>query len=124
MAKQTFFTRQRIITIIITLILCTIALVLRILGDHDILQPYPIFPVVMLVLAATYTFFGCLLQNFKKRKASLALGVVVFFGLCTALFYSTTIVDFITFFLCMSIVIRRSSRLCSCMCEMEGNPLE
>ena len=110
---------KRIETILTTFGLLALAGVLQWLNASGKLDRYPLFATIMLVATAVYVFVGCVLQTFKFYKASLVLGVAVFFIICTCLFYSVAITDFIVFFICMALVIRKSSRTCDCFpaCE-------
>lgn len=105
---------KKIETIITTLCLMGLAGILQWLNASNKLDRYPLFATIMLVSTAIYVFVGCMLQTFGFKKASLVLGVAVFFIICTCLFYSVSITDFIIFFICMALVIRKSSRTCDC----------
>lgn len=114
-------TKKRVETIVTTMVLLLLAGVLRWMNyAHVFVDRFPFFSTIMLVATAAYTFLGCLLQTFGFKKASLILGIADFFITCTCLFYSVELVDFIIFFICMAIIIRRSSRTCDCMPK---NPL-
>lgn len=108
---------RKIETIITTLCLLMLAGVLQWLNASGKLERYPLFATIMLVATAIYVFVGCILQTFGFPKAALVLGVAVFFIICTCLFYSVSIVDFIVFFICMALVIRKSSKTCDCFPE-------
>lgn len=112
--------KKKLETILTTIGLLALAALIHWLNVSNILDRYPFFATIMLVATAIYTFFGCMLQTFGFKKASLALGVAVFFITCTCLFYSVEWVDFVVFFICMAVIIRRSSKTCDCMCN---NPL-
>lgn len=113
--------KKRIETIVTTVSLLALAGIIHWMNNsHIFVDRFPFFSTIMLVATAAYTFFGCMLQTFGFKKASLILGVADFFITCTCLFYSVELVDFIVFFICMAIIIRRSSRTCDCM---PNNPL-
>lgn len=114
--------QQRVETILTTFALIGFSGVLHIMVFYGTLSKFPYLSTVMLTFAAIYIFGGCVLQTFGHKIASLALGVVTFFVLCTALFYSEEVLDFIVFFICMALVIRKSSHTCNCMSCGE-NPL-
>lgn len=108
-------TKKRIETIVTTIVLLVLAAILRLLNKHHVfVDRFPFFSTIMLVATAAYTFIGCMLQSFGFKRASLVLGIADFFITCTCLFYSVELVDFIIFFICMAIIIRRSSRTCDC----------
>ena len=107
--------RKRVVTIITSASLLLVAAVMHLLYTQQIIYDSCIMPIVMLIWTAIYVFGSCVLQTFKHTNMALVLGVVVFFVLCTALFYSSSIVDFITFFICMALVIRKSNKICSCL---------
>ena len=115
--------KRRLKTIFITLSLLMIAAILYFLHEKKVIYESPIMPLVMLTWTAIYVFGSCVLQTFNKLNGAVALGVVVFFILCTALFYSDTIIDFVTFFVCMSLVIRKSTKICQCFKDCQ-NPLK
>lgn len=106
--------KKKIETIITTLCLLGLAGIVQWLNAYGKLDRYPLFATIMLIATAIYVFVGCMLQTFGFQKASLVLGVAVFFIICTCLFYSVSIIDFIIFFICMALVIRKSSRTCDC----------
>ena len=101
-------------TIITTLCLIGLAGVMQWLNVSGKLDRYPLFATIMLIATAIYVFVGCMLQTFGFLKAALALGCGVFFIVCTCLFYSVSVTDFIVFFICMALIIRKSSRTCDC----------
>lgn len=111
--------KQRIETIIETIFLVVFALILNLLGHRNIISPYPFFATSMLVATAIYVFFGCMLRQFGYPKASIVLSMVAFVVLCICLFYSEHILDFVTFSICMTLVMRRASQSCNCNCQVE-----
>lgn len=111
--------KRKVVTIVMTLALLLSAAGVQCLNLFGVFDRYPFFVIVMLTSTAVYVFFGCMFQAFGLVKVSIGIGVVVFFILCTCLFYSVYIVDFIVFFICMAIVIHRSSHSCQCL-EQSG----
>lgn len=114
--------KQKLLTISITMILLLSTATVWFLAEHRAIIESPELIVTMLVSTAIYVFVGCLLQTFGHIMKSLALGVVVFFILCTCLFYSTTVLEFIAFFVCMAFVIRKSTVICNSIGDCR-NPL-
>lgn len=112
--RKVFFTPQRIETIVTTLFLLGLASAIQLLSYFNILAYDEPFATGMLLSTATYIFGGCVLQTMGHRRIAIAVGAIVFFILCIFLFYSVSLVDFTIFFLCMALVIRKSSHICEC----------
>lgn len=110
---------KKIETIVTTLCLLALAGIIQWLNASGKLERYPLFATIMLISTAIYVFVGCVLQTFNFHKAAIILGVVVFFIICTCLFYSVAVTDFIIFFVCMAVVIRKSSKTCDCFSPCE-----
>ena len=114
--------KKRLITISTTLGLLMVAAIIHFLHENRALVESPMIPIAMLVCTAIYVFGSCMLQTFGKLNLSLSLGVVAFFFLCTCLFYSVSILDFIVFFACMSLLVKKSTKTCECFKDCK-NPL-
>lgn len=112
--KKVFFTSQRIETIVTTLFLLGLAAAIQLLSYFKLLKYDEPFATGMLLSTAVYIFGGCVLQTMGHRKIAIVVGMIVFFILCVFLFYSISLVDFTIFFLCMALVIRKSSHMCEC----------
>lgn len=113
-------TKQRIETITETLLLLILSFVIHRLETCGMIEQEPPFSIIMPLATAFYLFGGCMLQTYGFKKLSLIVGAVVFFILCTCLFYSISFLDFAVFFLCMALVIRKSSKTCDCMKDCEN----
>ncbi len=75
---------------------------------------------IMLIATAHYVFLGCMLQTFNLHKYSAILGFATFLVLCTCLFYSTGLLQFIICLICMTILIRRGASHCNCISEEDN----
>lgn len=114
--------KKRPVTILTTAALLLTGFVIYSLHKERVIYESPFLALIMLSSTAVYVFGSCVLQTFGKVNASIILGAVVFFILCACLFYSVSIVDFIVFFICIALVIRKSNKICSCLKDCE-NPL-
>ena len=108
-------TKQRIITIIMTILLCSATVLLEVLWRKGIISNNPIFIQWMFTSTAVLVFFGCMLQTFGHPKIAVAISDVVFVILCICMYYSKNIADILTFIGCMFIVLKRASRACACV---------
>lgn len=115
--------KKKIVTILTTAFLLILAFVIINVKQGVTICNNGINPVVMLVSTAIYVFGSCILQTFGKPTVAVVLGVIVFFILCTCLFYSVTIVEFIVFVICMYLLMRKSTTICSCLKDCE-NPFK
>lgn len=106
--------RQRIETIITTVLLLGAGIVARFLLNDGHIEGISILTTLMPFATAIYVFGGCMLQTFGFRKLAIILGIIVFVVLCTCLFYTSSLIDYIIFFVCMALVIRKSSHVCNC----------
>jgi len=107
--------KKKVITILTTLSLLVAAAVINFLHQKRLLYSSPWIPITMLVFTAIYVFGSCMLQTLGHPSAALVLGVTVFFVLCTCLFYSVSILDFVTFMVSMSIVMVKYNKACGGM---------
>ena len=112
MKRYRFFNQQGVETLITTLLLLGAAALIYSLVQDNIIESGQNISIGMLVGTALYAFVGCIINRLRKRRLSAILGISVFFILCIGLFYSVTLIDFISFFCCMAVVIRRSCRVC------------
>lgn len=112
--------KQKIKTIILTLILIGAHACINYLQMKKILSSDPEVASVMCIITAFFVFFGCMLQTFGHRKLFIAVVAIGFFGLCICFLYSASLLDYVTFAICMFIVVYRSNKTCDGMCN---NPL-
>ena len=114
--------KKRAVTIVLTLLLILASIGLNIFRKVGVIK-FPIMSAsIMLLATAIFIFGGCMLQTFGKYKISIVLGVMIFFVLCTCLFYALSAVDYLTFAICIYLLIRRQSKTCECLPSCE-NPL-
>lgn len=108
-------TKRRIVTIILTLLLCFLTVLIRIAYVKQWVSFNPIFIELMMMATAVFVFFGCMLQSFGHPKIAVIIGDIVFVILCICVFYSKAASDIIMFVVCMFIVLKRSSTACECV---------
>lgn len=113
-------TKSRLHTIVITSALLLLATLVNVLYTSDLLPDSPMMTVVMLVSTSIYMFGGCALQTFRHNTIAMVIGIIVFFILCTCLFYSNSALDFVIFFDCMGLVIYKSIKVCECLEDCKG----
>ena len=113
-------TKQRIVTICITISLLSLAIFAYLTYSLGLVPHSPGSPMTMLFSTAAFVFGGCMLQSFGHRKASLILGSIVFFILCTCLLYAVCLRDYVIFAACMTLVVTRASNNCNCMNECDN----
>lgn len=107
-------TRRRIVTIVLTLILCFLTVLIHIAYKQGWVTFNPMFIEWMMMSTAAFVFFGCMLQSFGHPKIAVILGDIVFVILCICVFYSKAMSDIIMFIFCMFIVLKRCQTACDC----------
>lgn len=105
-------TKQKIKTIVTTVLLIIAAQIMYFLDKAGIIQGNAVFKYCMLMMTVIYVFIGCMLQTFGHRKAAIVLGIISFFVTCTCLFYSTSFLDYGIFVICMILIMRKSVYIC------------
>lgn len=114
-------TKRRIITIILTLLLCFLTVLIHIASKKQWVTFNPLFIEWMMMSTAAFVFFGCMLQSFGHPRISMILGDIVFVVLCICVFYSKAMSDIIMFIICMFIVLQRTATACECVKQCEVN---
>lgn len=114
-------TRRRIITIILTLVLCFLTVLIHIAYKQTWVTFNPLFIECMMMSTAVFVFFGCMLQTFGHPKIAVILGDIVFVILCICVFYSKAMSDIVMFIFCMFIVLKRCQTACDCAKSCDKN---
>lgn len=121
--RNNFMIKKRIHTLLLTLSLLIAAYIRFKFSQFGILPHTPYLAMTMFISTAVYTIGSCMLQTFGHPKLALTLGCITFFIICTALFYSECFGDYAIFFICIALVIWKSTKTCECLDACDQNPL-